>query len=432
MALQLRTLATFAGPSDIPARAPMPNDAAGYVDFTANLHMTQAAAEVSNAAAVVFSRTETPRSGYYYGPADIEPAAHTLWDRIEYDEQGTPLGLLVEDTWSQVVTDAMRTDLTLGTAVGATVALSAASADAWRRWWSVTPTGAGEASLALTTSSHAINEYSYVHFDVRGSGIVQIGVKNADVPAYANVNLVTGEVFASDTNAPAQAKRRPGGGWTILIRVRAVTAGAMQPYLASVAALTTTKLGAAGLPFEARAPRVSKSTNANLPERSFYTLFTRAADVIAPVPALFDLAGDFTVAFRARSNWFASRNGAALALLSNGTTNGTEIRFNATNTLIARQTSGNVVVTSNLDIKWTPDTLYRVGLSRRGSQIDVAVNGRVMSFDTGAMVSDATPSLFGSWDTSGANGWAGHLQKAIWWAHGRAPADLAALVDRWL
>ncbi len=433
MALQLRTLATFAAPSDIPARAPMPDDAAGYVDFTANLHMTAAAAEVSNASALVFSRDNTPRSGLYYGREGLAAGAHTTWDRIEYDAAGNPLGLLVEQTWTQIVTDAMRTNLALGTAVGAAVAASGMAEQPWAQWYAVTPSGAGEASLTLTTASVTANHYVYIHFDVRGEGVVQVGLNDAGITGFANFDLTAGEVYRSDTSTGASMIRRPGGGWTVMVRLRwGGAAGVSHPYVASVASLTTGLRGASGRAFDLRAPRVAANASGGLPERSAFELFKRESDLIFPVAGLMDLAGDFTCAFRARSGFFNDRSGASLFLLRNGTTSGTEIRFNATNTLIARQTSGNLIVAENPSIRWTPETIYRVGVSRRGSQIAVMVNDLHIGFDTGAAVADATPELFGSWDTSGSNSWSGHLQKCIWWSQGRAPADLAALVDRWL
>lgn len=432
MALQLRTLTTFAAPSDIPERAPMPNDAVGYVDFTANLHMTRTGAAVANDSALVFSRDNTPRTGFYYGRADLEKGAHTMWDRIEYAPDGSPLGLLVEDVWNQQLVDVVRSDLTQGTATGATVAVSVTSTDAWRRWYSITPSGAGEASLALATASIAVNEYVYVHFDVRGSGIVQLGMRNADVTGYANFNLATGEAVASDSAIVAQAQARADGSWTVVARFRKTTAEAGQPYIASVASMSTGRLGASGAAFEARAPRVEKINNAGMPARSYYDAFTHAADVITPVSSLFDLAGDFSVVFRARSGWFASRTAAALLFFSNTATSGAELRFDGSNGLIVRQTSGSVIVASDPEIRWTPETVYRVGVSRRGSLIDVVVNGRVVSFDGGTAVADAKPVLFGSAATTGANSWSGHLQKCIWWAEGRKASDLAALVSRWL
>lgn len=431
MALQLQTTVSGGTLGDLLARPPIPNDAVGYADFTTGLHMTQAAESLATNAALVFGPVSSVKAGYYYGKSDISYMSGTLWERIEYGPEGECLGLLIDGDWEQRLIAGHRIDLTAGSATGATVAASGTPAQPYQQWYSVTPTGAGEASLTLSTSSISANAYAYIVFDVAGAGIVQVGARNAPADAWVNVNLATGEV-ASGAGAVGQAIRRRTG-WSVLARVRMASAADAQPYVASVATLATAKLGAAGAVFQARAPRVSASTSATTPAPGLWphtSSSTKAADNLSQITSMVADAADFTCVFRARSGWTRTRTSAGLFMLSNGGTSGTELRFSSANALVLID-RGSSTPRWTFAQKWKPEAIYRVGISRINGVISACVNGEVASVDTGSVAADATPRLLRGFDTT-ANAWSGHLQKAIWWGFGVDAARLARMVDRWV
>ncbi|KGJ03256.1 hypothetical protein [Paracoccus sphaerophysae] len=416
---------------DLLARAPIPNDAVGYVDFLTGLHMTQAAESVATNASLVFGPISSVAPGYYYGKNDIAFMTNKLWERIEYTADGECLGLLVDGDWTQRLNTEHRINLTAGAMTGASVAAVGAAAQPYQQWYAVTPSGSGEASLTLATSSVSAGSYAYIAVDVRGSGIVQLGARNAAADAYVNVNLLTGEVVTG-AGAVGQAMRRRDG-WTVFACVAIAVAGDVQPYMASVAALTTAKLGAAGLAFAARAPRVAAYGSATMPAPGLWPHTAssgKADDNLTQVTTMVADAADFTCVFRARSGWTKTRRSAGLFLWSNSGNSGTELRFGADNTLFLIDRNSGTPRWS-FATRWKPETIYRVGVSRIGGVLSACVNGEVATVDTGTVAADATPRLLRGFDTS-ANMWSGHLQKAIWWAEGRRQADLAALVEQWL
>ena len=428
--LSLNTTTTGGTLGDILTRPPIPNDAVGYADFTTGLHMTQTAESLATNAALVFGPVSSMSPGYYYGKTDIGYMSGTLWERVEYGPDGENLGLAVDGGFTQRITSGQRIDLTAGTAIGAAVAASGTAAQPYQQWYSVTPSGAGEASLTLATDSVSAGAYAYIAIDVRGSGIVQLGAKNAAANAYVNANLLTGEVVTGAGAAGQMVRRRDG--WTVLARVQLAAAGDVQPYAASVAAIDTTKLGAAGLAFEARAPRVAAYTSATLPAPGLWphtSSSAKSADNLSQITGMVADAADFTCVFRARSGWTRSRASAGLFLWSNGGNSGTELRFSSTNTLVLID-RGSSTPRWTFAARWKPEAIYRVGVSRIGGVLSACVNGECATVDTGSVAADATPRLLRGFDVA-ANAWNGHLQKAIWWNAGRSQADLAALVDRW-
>lgn len=263
MALQFKTAMAGGSLGDILNRPPIPNDAVGYADFMTGLHMTQAAESVASNAAIVFGPVSSVKPGYYYGRDDIGYMSGTLWERVEYGSEGECLGLALDGGWTQRLIAAHRINLAAGTVVGAEVSLSGSAAEPYQQWYSIAPSGAGEASLTLSTVPLSAGSYAYIVADVQGTGIVQIGARNAAVDAWVNVNLATGEV-ASGAGAAGQAVRRPAG-WSIYARVQVAAAGDVRPYLASVEALATGKLGAAGRSLLARVPRVAGGVSATMP-----------------------------------------------------------------------------------------------------------------------------------------------------------------------
>ena len=437
MALNLQTTETFPFASDIPARAPLPNDALGLIDFQSGLHMTQAAHAIGNAANLVLARDASiPSSGWFYGQSGIEQAAINRWDRIAYDASGAPLGLLIEGDATQRVTRAQRNDLSQGVLTGATIlGETPAPANTWQRWWTVSPTGAGEASLQLGTASFTLS-YILVSFEVKaGTGrYVQIGSRAGNADAWANFDLSSGRVTATGAGVTAAAKRRPGGGWTVYAIVRKATSSIpdVQPYAASIATPDTGKLGASGGSFLLRAPMVRGSDSSNLIPGSPWqheTVDSRNADNLQPLTSLLAPTADFTAAFRLRSGWAPNQLNAGMFHFVAGSS-AIALRFRADNTL-AVTTQSESTVLLQMTARWAPDTIYRVGVSRTGQQLAVCVNGESGTI-TSATFDSVTSWRLGRHADTATGAWGGHLQKFVLWAGGRSQADLAAMVDRWV
>lgn len=430
MALQQRTTGTFGFRGGLLNRPPMPNDAAAYADFRNGLHMDLTTALTTAAANIVFSALSSMQPGYYYGRDDIQFSASTLWDRVEFGPTGECLGLRVEGSYQQRIVAGQRRDLLAGTASGAVVAADGAAAQPYQQWYSVTPAGAGEAGLTLATSAVAtVGAYLYTAFDVRGSGIVQVGTAGT---GYVNADLRSGEVRVFE-DALGQAIQRPGGSWTIFCRAR-VPAGGLEDcaaYAASVASLDAPRRGASGAAFSARAPRLYASTSAGRPYAGLWphtTSDTHPAESMTPNVAGIGTNDDFTVIFSARSGQLDRVAAGFWAIVTSGST-GTELRFTSDNALALINRSNNALLWTG-QTKFAPSTVYKVGLSRAGSRLAVHVNGEGVSVDQGAAAGGPFRMLRGF--DQDVNQWAGHLQKCIWWSGGRTQAELAALMGRWL
>lgn len=432
MSLQQRTTGTFGFRQGLLARPPMPDDALAYADFCAGLHMSQTAESVSAGASLVFGPVSSIKPGYYYGRDNIEFMSGTLWDRVEYGPDGECLGLLVEGSYQNRVLPGQRQALTAGTAVGAVISASGAAAQPWQQWYSLAPSGAGEASLTLDTSAVATaGAWLYGAVDVRGGSFVQVGTAGT---GYVNVDTRSGEVRAFD-GASGRAIPRPGNSWTVSCR-GIVPAGGLENaglYVASVASLDAPKRGPAGAAFEVRAPRLDAATVAGLPRLGLWphtSSDSHAADSLTPnITGLAD-TDDFTAIMRVRSGPSASMTDAGLWLFTNANGSaGTELRFSSSNTLVLVDRRPSTVRWTSSQ-RYAPSRIYRMGISRSGGRLAIAVNGEAVSLDAGAAAGLMSRPLRG-FDQS-ANQWAGHLQKTIWWAGGRSQAELIMLTDRWL
>lgn len=438
MALELNTNEALLGSlGNIPVRAPLPDDALGLMDFTTGLHLTQAAVAGGRAANIVLNRsTSIMSSGWFYGRDGIEAAAPNFWDRMEYGPDGECLGLLVEPDTTQRISRAQRTDLSAGILTGATLATVAPPLpEPAAQWWQLTPAGGGEASLQLGTGS-VTQTRLLVSFEVRSAGgrYAQIGTKAGDANAWANVDLFTGEITSKGADVEAAAVARPGGGWHVyaITRKNLSSLSDLQPYVASVAAADTGKLGAAGGAIQIRAPIVKVRSGEGLVPGSPYahaSADTRNADSLQPLTSLLSgAATDFTIVFRCLSGWAPTKRQAALFTFVGGAAP-FELRYTLENQLrLTRALEGEVL--AELAVPYMPDQTYRVGVSRSGNRLAVCVN------DVTGEASSADLSNVTGWrllrgnDT--ARGWDGHLQKVVLWPGGRSAAELASLVRRWV
>lgn len=427
MALQLKTSSAFLGRSDMLARPPLPDDALGYADFTTGLHITQTDASMADTAGIVLSPAAKRQAYVYDRTGQIVQAAANTWQGVEYGADGEPLGLSIYGGFSQALIAGHRTDLSAGTAVGAVVAASGAASQPWQQWYSVTPSGAGEASLTLSAGATRTRNVYWV-IDVRGSGIVQLGLKGAP-NIRANFDLATGTVNRNGGTV-AQAIRRPGGAWSLAI-LGDIGATQMEPspYVASVNSITAGAVGPAGIPFEARAPRVEVVTAASYGNTRPWPPVNpdsfRTKDDISPATAMLAAAADFSVVFSVRANSSAQRLSESLFLLAPGSGQGAELRFSSANTLVLY--TGSVLWTGAT--AWLPDRTYDVGFSRRGSLLAWSVNGETGEVDV-PTAADWTPYLLRA--TNNPEMWSGHLRRVIWWADGRSALALRDMADRWL
>ena len=430
MALQLRTAGTFGFRGGLLDRPPMPNDAAAYVDFRNGLHMTTTTALATANASNVFSAFSSMQPGFYYGRENIEYMTATLWDRVEYDHNGECLGLLLEGTFQNRIVAAQRQNIGLGDAIGAGVVASGEGVQQHQQWFSLTPAGAGEASLTLTSSPVAtVGAYIYVGFDVRGDGIVQVGSAGT---GFVNCDLSTGNVQPFD-DAFGYVVPRLGGSWTVYCRAR-VPAGGLEnlgPYVASVGAIDASKRGNSGAPFFVRAPRCDADPSSG---RAFSGLWlhpttgTHPAESLTPGIAGIGVNDDFATIYRARSGSYP-RIAAGLGSIIGSGSSGVELRFSSSNVIsLVNRGTGGIIWTGAT--KWTPDTLYLVGFSRRGSIISIHVNGEGFSFDASSSAVGTFRPLR-CFDQLSFQ-WSGHIQKSIWWAGGRTQDEIGRLVSRWL
>lgn len=416
MALQLLTDAVFSGVSDIPARAPLPNDALGYADFTTGgLQITQALAQMGASANAVILPSSSP-AGFYYGQNGLafSPSGGSL-ARMEFSGDGEARGLLVQPDYTQRITSAHRQNLAAGSAVGATVAADGAGPNGWDQFYNVMPTGAGEASLTLTADAVTTNAFIYIGFEVSGPGVVQIGARGGDADDYANFDLSTG-VATAGAGAVAAMRKVPGGAWFCGVRVQAITSpNDIGPYAASVASAAATKLGAAGSSFRLRAPIVTAETAAGMPFPSPWGLTTssdHAYDNIAPSTVMLPADADFSLVMRLRSGWWPHQLSAGMAFFSVSGTRWAELRCDSSNNFIINTKLLGVAYTFSQ--RWVPSTQYRVGITRKGSRLTVNLNGERASVDAPGEVNGAAVRL-GKGLNSGSNVWGGHLQRAIFW-----------------
>lgn len=429
MALQLTaTGETFYG-HGLLERPPLPDGAAAYVDFQTGLHITQADASMATNSALVFGPVSSVKSGYYYGQHDIQFMDGTRWERIEYGSDGHPLGMLMEGEYEQRLVPAHRRNLSAGTAVGAVVAADGVADEAYQQWYSLTPSGAGEASLTLSSSAvSTAGAFIYTLFDVRGIGVVQVGC-GAD--GYINCDLSSGQYEAFD-GASGTMIPRAAGGWTLRCISINPPGGLTDtaPYIASVNGLQAGRLSGAGQPFMARAPRLFASTSSS---NSFTGLWPHeTSDSHAPeslLPNIFGLSptGDFTCTFRVLSG-SSARTAASLLRLSSNGNDGMALRFSDSNKVVYASKNGNTVEWSG-ETMWAPDTIYCVGFSRTGNQIAISINGESVTFTSASSANLPMRLLTGF---HGNNSWDGHIQKAIFWPDGCGLRELAQRVDHWL
>lgn len=438
MALQIKTNETLLGSlGNIPTRAPLPDDALGLVDFTTGLHLTQAAMAGGRAANIVLDRTTSIiSSGWFYGRDGIQAAEPKFWDRVEYGPVGECLGLLVEAESTQRISRAQRVNLSTGIVTGANLsAVTPAPAEPAAQWWQLDPAGTAEASLQLGTGS-VTQTRLLVSFEVRSAGgrYAQIGAKAGDANAWANIDLSSGQITSKGADVEAAATPSTGGGWRVyaITRKSLSSLSDLQPYVASVAAADTGKLGAAGGAIQMRAPIVRVRSGEGLVPGSPYALAsadTRNADSLQPVASLMTGAeADFTIAFRCLSGWAPTKRQAALFTLVAGAAP-FELRYTLENQLrLTRALEGEVL--AELAVPYMPDQTYRVGVSRSGNRLAVCVN------DVTGEASSADLSNVTGWrllrGNDRARGWDGHLQKVVLWPGGRSAAELASLVRRWL
>ena len=430
MALQLISDAPFVGRNPIPPRAPLPADAAAYVDFTTGLHMTQAAAETGDTSSIALAPVSSTTLGYFYDQQGvIQRSQGNRWLRREFDAlTGMPLGMRVDGPFTQRVVSAQRQVLTNGAAVGAIVAPAGAAPEAYQQWYSVAPLGAGEASLTFDTVAIATaGTFLYINVDVRAGGIVQVGSAGS---GHANFNVRTGAIQAFD-GARAQIIQRPGGAMTLHVRAT-VPAGGLENcaiYAASVAAMDTPKRGASGSGFEVISPRMFTGSGSQLPLAALWpetTSDTHAAEGVQPNYPGWSQSADFSVIATIRAGNLPQSN-ASLFTLNTGST-GVDLRLILAGTFgLLNRAGGGLLWDSG--VRFVPGSLYRLGISRASGRLSVVLNG--VGFETTTPTINGILRLATNSNTSLFH-WSGHIEKTVFWADGRPQARLLQMMETWL
>ncbi|WP_304616985.1 hypothetical protein [Paracoccus sp. (in: a-proteobacteria)] len=429
MALQLVSDVSFPGRNPIPPRAPLPPDAAAYADFMTGLHLTPAGLATVDNTSPVFLTTASLTPGFYYDQDGvIQRTTAARWTRREFDARsGLPLGLRIEGAYTQRVVSSQRQVLTNGTAVGAVIAPSGSAAEPWQQWYSLTPSGAGEASVTFATSAIATAGTNlYTSIDARGSGIVQVGSAGT---GHANFNLRTGQVQAFD-GAAAQMIPRPGGIWTLFVR-GLVPVGGLEDvaiYAASVAAMDTPKRGASGIPAEIISPRLYSAGAANRgwahPWPDTATA-THNAESLQPNYTGWTQNGDFSCVFSLRTGAIPGAAGSSFAVLG---TNGISIRAGGNGNMFVVNSANNQGIWDS-GVPYRALTQYRVGISRTGDRVAVAINDR--GFEIAGLSLGGVLRIGGAANTT-THEFVGWLEKAIFWVDGRPQARLLQMMETWL
>lgn len=327
-ALVLQSPAVVNRVSDMQSRAPMPNWATAYVDFSVGLQITGTELEDSPASNLGISGAT---GGHYYDSDEVGiAAANGGIRRIEYDVDGYPIGLRASGGWSSFLAPEARTNLSVGVKLGLDVTPDGSPAFPWQQWYKLTPNSEGEASLSLPVTS-VTTAYAWWSIDVLGAGVVQLGKKSGTDNVFANFDLATGEAWGIDGMLPAM-KQRADGSWTLVAKlpVQGTPNANLQPYVAAVADITSPRLGAGGLPFSARLPRLTTAATTSIAPPEPHTnegSANRSSDDIYIPRTLLPVASAFSLLLKLRADWFPHRWGQGVFAM--GFASGTiHLRFN--------------------------------------------------------------------------------------------------------
>lgn len=408
---------------DIPSRPPLPDGALGMVDYQAGGSITQTDIQFGANNALVFSGVGSFRPRYYYGQSGLTFGTGAA--RVSYDAEGLPQGIRVRGVQDQRLPTSMRANLSLGTPVGATCVDDGTEVEQFRKWYLVTPTGAGEASITLTGGTLSANGFVWISFEVSGSGFVQIGGKNIDPDDYVNFDLSTGQ-FLSGGGALAQAIRRKNGAWSLQIRTdTSASVTEIGPYIASVLSLNAAKLGPAGAAFRARCQTVvagSSQTIGRTPAEPWASPDAQATDTVSPV--IITDTDDFSAVLTMTSDTWPYRVGSGMFTFVSGSAGIHVVQTAGGNIAIVKST-GEVL--HSFETLWQPNTRYSIGITRVGTTFTVVINDEIARI-TDAMVAYA-PRFYRGLDTA-VNEWGGYALKAYFWTP-RSDNELLGLVERW-
>lgn len=441
MALTLKSQNTFGGLT-LPVRPPLPDGAAGYADFCNGvLQISPTDAAVGPLSNIVCTRNALP-AGWYYGKDGLALGQQNYFDRIEYDAQGAPIGLRIDAQATHLVTAANRIDLTTGTLSGATIAADGTPANAWAQWYRLTAAGGAAAYVAMPTGAAASGNYVLMSWEVKSAAAryVQIGALNGGATCWANVDLLSREVTAKGDGVTAGVIARPGGSCTVWAALKlSAAASDLGLYVAPVQAGDAGKLATATAAADvlARLPTAITSSSLDglyLPSPWPQTASSvRGADAVGRGASMPAGTADFTLIYRFRSRPDAVSRGSGLLLLSSaaGGTGSSdpfaELRFASDGVLCLVY---NAARQHEFATPWAPDTVFRFGVSRKGSQLSVVINDEAATLDLGSYGGGNVLTFKGQ--NSNLNTLGGHLQKCLWWAEACSQADLAARVDHWL
>lgn len=426
MAVEIRSDVAYQATNlDLSDRPPLPNGALGLADYQAGGSITPTDTGFGPLNVLILTGSMSFRPRFYYGKNGF--AFGNGAARISYDAEGLPLGIRVYGSQTQRLTVGQRTNLAAGSLIGCTVLADGAAENPWQQWFAVTPSGEGEASVTLTGSSLSTAGFSWFSIEAAGTGIVQIGGRGLDADDYANFDLSRGLIRAGD-GALAHMVERPSGGWSLYVRMTATVASAdIAPYVASVADIDTGKLGPSGRPFRARAQSLVTGTS-NYGGRTPAMPWGDPNDnqqSDSPAPALFADGANFSAVLTLLSDPWPYRTDAGMFTLVSGGNGIHVVQRPDGYFALARQ---NGTVLHQFGVRWEPDTLYSLGVTREGTALTVVLNDEVATI-TDAVVATYAPRFARGIDQN-LHEWGGYLQRMIVW-NPVSPTELRQLVRKW-
>lgn len=420
-----------------PINAPMPSDAAFYGDFLKDLYITPTKRGVDPTSIFTFAGMRerylrNATGGYTMVAADGA-------GRSEFDASGKRLGMLVESANAQMIAPAQRQDLAQGTATGLTVAAGATTVPTWDRWFTLTPTGDVAHDLALASSEPIGANYRRVFaIEVKSSGHRYVQLSSGtpgEATDYANFDLQTKTVTAQGAGATFAGVIPTVEGCICYIQYTSAIAGVEAPTLSVIASGTAgkqaTASGASVGAVSVRLPKLRRAndTPARTPPRSPMpgTTNTVLTDRLNLQPSV--LTSDFTILVRARSSDWVNPFTPTLFSLAVAQTSGTgvSLRIDTSGELaLVTRTSGTAAVAWDTSATLPAGGTTTFAFAKQGNVLRIALGTGEIYEGTLTQIEGAQPFILSSPVES--EGFDGHLQKLVGWAHGKSLLDMQVLV----
>lgn len=439
MAVVLRSNMPYRGAiADLPPiNAPLPIDAAFYGDTVNDLYITPGLRGSDPAAIFDFSAM---RERYLRNAAGgYTLAAAGASGRSEYDATGQRIGMLVEGSNGQAIVAAQRQDLTQGTATGLTVTGGAVPANAWDRWFALTPTGDAAHDLALSsgTAIGANNRRTFaIELKTAGHRYVQLSSgTGGDATDYANFDLQTKTVTAQGAGAMYAAVLPTQEGAICYIQYQFATSVVDTPTVSIIASGTAGKQATAAAAsvgaISARLPKLQSKSAGDAPRVPPQS--PRPGATASVMADRLNLATglrttDFTILLRARNApWVNAFTPALFALgVGQSSADGVSVRVFTGGTVgIVSRTGGVATVVTTFAATLPAGATTVMAFAKAGNTLRVALGSETYQGDIPSIAGTHPFILSSPVETEGFDG---HLQRIVGWSHGKTLAELQALV----